>query len=270
MMVRNEPKVFKKIVLGKDYKKLDGQNWTDIGELLRVTLPEKSRSQIEIANGIYSTVAALHSSDQTVNLKTANAALNAWLKASGRFRLKLGEKTSVKKLTRAEIIARFQGEKRVIRLQGMQPLAFFRYVLASAASAALTTQAEMLERKLTPDLKGDLWLAWVRLVALAVEDAGVRTSASSSNKGTMSPFVTVVQYLQDHLPKYCSRRNGYESVTKGVQLAKLRLGQHDVNALRAVIGGWGTNILGDYALDDVQAIIDKLLSQIHGRTALKK
>jgi hypothetical protein len=236
---------------------------------LEFSLPEKSRRDIALANTIYSVVGPLHSPDQTVNLKTASAALDTWLKASGRFRLTLGEKTSAKKLEKAEIIARFWGRQRAIRLGKMPPLCFFQYVLDCAISAALTAQDEVFERKLNPDLKGDLWLAWVRLVILAVEEAGIRASASSQSKGTKSPFIEAILYLQKHLPEHCSRRKGYESVAKGVQLAKRKLGQHDATALRAIIAGWGTNILGDYDPNNVQVIVDNLMSS-HLRSAPKK
>jgi hypothetical protein len=149
----HRPKIFKRFRLGKDYEGLAERHWEALGELLKVSLPEKSRRDIGLANTIYSVVGPLHSSDQTVNLKTASAALDTWLKASGRFRLTLGEKTSAKKLEKAEIIARFWGRRRVIRLGKMQPLAFFQYVLDCATSAALIAQAEIFERKLNPAAK---------------------------------------------------------------------------------------------------------------------
>ena len=51
----------------------------------------------------------------------------------------------------------------------MLPLGFFQFTLAAAMGAALTALEEVPEQALSPDLKGDLWLAWVRLVALALE-----------------------------------------------------------------------------------------------------
>jgi hypothetical protein len=97
-MARSGARLFKKIRTGKSHQELSEEDWTNIEKLLKSPLPEKSRRDIEIATFVYSAIGPLHSSDQTVNLNTAKSALDAWLKASGRFRLKLGEKTSPKKM----------------------------------------------------------------------------------------------------------------------------------------------------------------------------
>ena len=62
------PKIFKRVRFGKDYEGLEQRKWSELEELLAVSLPEKSRRDIEIANKIYSAVGPLHSpSIPTVN-----------------------------------------------------------------------------------------------------------------------------------------------------------------------------------------------------------
>lgn len=225
---------------------LNDEGWMELERRWKTKLPDIARNRINVANALFASVAPLHSSENTVTLRKVENALNAWIKATGRLRLALQLPTSTLSVqSRAEIIAKFYSAKKIKKIGKMQPIVFARYVIDAATEAALLTLAELAENHMDPELKRDLWLAWVMFLADVARGAGAQVTASSSNKlKTESPFVSGVLYLQESFPKECRHYAGYDSVVKGVQLAKKKYSRETPETMLAMIATWGVNLPG--------------------------
>jgi hypothetical protein len=228
---------------GTSVHRMTAKNWSDLEKHFRVSLPGEVRAKIEVASDCYAGIGKLHSPKESINTKTAIKALDAWIKASGRFQISLGKKSSVAKLSRIEIISNLCGEGKRKSLEKMSPLGFFGFMLDLAMGAASTAIAEIPGREFGPEIKGDMWLVWVRLIVVAVSQVGAKTTASSSNLASESSFVEGVLYLQALLPDYCKRFKTYDSVVKGVQLARKKFGHADEFVLMGTMMGLGSGVI---------------------------
>jgi hypothetical protein len=265
-VARERSKLFTKLVIGKSETRFDDKDWRQLEKTFGLSLSDEVKLQIESAQNLYCSIGRAHSGGRRISVALAERSLSDWLKASGRLRNALGRRTSVGKLARAEVCAMFvSDETNLKRLGKMQPLVFVNYVLSAAMGAAQAELENLEKSKLSPDLDRDMWGAWVKLIELAVSEAGIKVSASSSNKVIHeSPFVKVVMYLQGRLPNRCKKYSGYESVAKNVQWARKEFKGFDRTHLRAIIAGWGTGILKAYAKDRVKSVLDELMSSERG------
>jgi hypothetical protein len=267
-------RVFTKFEFEGRHNKVAKPDWRKLEKLWGVSLPEEARSKLDIANRLYAAVGPTHSGKGTVSVVAAKNALANWIKASGRLRKALGARTtSAPVLTKAEIVQKFYGTAAVKKIGKMKTLTFVQYVTEVAIGAAELGLKEIDEFKLSPELESDLWLAWAAFASSVAKGAGAKISASSSNKtANESPFVVGLSSLQELLPAECQRRNGYDSIAKGVQDARKKFGQTSPDALLAIIAAWGAGIpgFGEYNPAETEAFVRKFLSQNHTKGARKK
>ena len=245
---------------------LDDDGWKELERRWKTTLPKAARTKIDVVNAIFASVAPLHGGENTVTVAKAKKALNAWIKATGKLRLALQLPTSSSEVSsRAEIISRFYSDDKIVKIGKMQPIVFARYVIDAATEAALLTLTELEANYMDPELKRDLWFAWVMYLASLAQGADVKITASSANKiKEDSPFVSGILYLQDALPKECRHYKGYESVAKGVQLAKKKHSLQRPETLLGIMAAWGPNLSGFNSRNraDAEAVIAGLTNKI--------
>jgi hypothetical protein len=229
------------------YLRLSDKDWRELERCWEVSLPKDAREKLDVASRVYAMVGPPHERN-TITALQAEKAFDAWIKASGRLRLKLGAgKTSAPRLTKREIVERFCGEAAARKIRRMRPMTFAHYVIEAAMGAARSAMAEKEHQQISPVLQKDLWRAWVAFVASVAREVEAKVSAASSNKTNKeSPFVKGVIFLQERLPKECRRFADYDSVAKGVQAA-LRFKQTP-EVLLGILAGWGAGIpkFGEY------------------------
>ncbi|MCX7307215.1 MAG: hypothetical protein NTZ72_04385 [Afipia sp.] len=238
------------------FRKLTAAEWKEIEvPFERRQISELARERIDYANMLFALVAPNHSQENSVTVKEITKQIESWQKTTRNLRreLETPRTTAIKIRTKAEIIARHKSKRAIHRIRKMPPLQFFTFTIESslvAADLALETLKNNHQRP--SSLKGDLWSAWICLIALALQDQGFKITATSLNKSKReSPFVSLIQKIQTILPTECRRFSGYESVTKGVQQARRKMGGLKQKTLMAVLGGWGGLMLTDYSADAV-------------------
>jgi hypothetical protein len=244
----------KRIKLGKPIE-LTNKDWNDLEALFQSSLTGEVRAKVELATSAFATIGKNHSREDTVSSKKAIAALNTWIKASGRYRISLREKSSIAESDRTSIIAKFRDLGTGKQLEKLPPLRLFDVILNLAIGAAQAAIAEIPRREFGPDVKGDLWLAWVALIALAVKQAGVKTTASSSHVARQTPFVKGILLLQSLLPEYCRRFSTYDAVVKGVHLSRKRFRNADEVSLNVVMMATGSGIIGNESVNELSDLI---------------
>jgi hypothetical protein len=263
-------KVFTKFRFELQNVALDDKGWEELERRWKTKLPDTARSKIDVVNKLFASVAPLHDSKNTATVAKVEKALNAWIKATGKLRLALQVPTSSLAVSsRAEIISRFYSDAKIKKIGKMQPIVFARYVIDAATEAALLTLIELRASHMDSELKRDLWLAWVVYLAHLAMEAGVKITASSSNKlKEESPFVSGILHLQDSLPIECRHYTGYESVAKGVQLAKKKYSQQSPATMLGIIAAWGVNLPGSDSRN--RAAAEAALAELPNRIATGK
>jgi hypothetical protein len=233
------------------------KDWLSLEQILGAPLPTDVRDKINSANSYFAAFGALHGRGSTVTVKAANKSIDAWYKASGRLLLKIGSASSATKIDRATFLREFS-KKKSKRLRRMQPLSFLGHALSACMAVSLSVGEELSNSSSASILGPDMWRAWVCLIARAMKDAGIRPSASSSNKGTESPFIRAIEYLHQSLPNHCRRYNGYESIAKEVQKAREQFKKADEKYLMFLLLGFGSNILGGYGHPESAELVEDL------------
>jgi hypothetical protein len=239
------------------YSRLGIKDWESLEkDILHKSLSQGVRDQIDTANDLFATFRPIHVKTNIIPELTVTSAIDEWYKACGRLRKIMGRKTSATKIDRGRFLKEFTNKKGVRRLKVMQPISFLNFVVAAGMGVALSIADEIARKPSSGAVLGaDMWSAWVCLVAKALRDTGVKVSASSSNKGTNSPFVLAIIQLQEHLPKECRRYAGYESVAKGIQIARRTLGNSERTLLLMILAGFGSLILPGYGDSSTREMI---------------
>jgi hypothetical protein len=268
-MVRPARKVFKKLKFAK-YTYLDSGAWEEVERIIGRKLSVEIRNKVESANVAYAKFGSLHAKPHASKLSDAKLALVKWIKTSRALMLELRGNNSVTAIDRETLIGMFSGETQLRRLRRIQPLDVLDHVLEGAVGFASRTLDEMDSRSLSPELPRDMWFAWAQLVALAMQDAGIKISASSANKNKESPFVGAVVFLSNFLPVECRHYQGYESIAKGAQKARKKFKGCDSTSLYAILGAFGSGILSDYDPESARELSRFLKDQTASRDQSKK
>lgn len=233
------------------FRPLTAAEWKHIeDDLLDGRLSEQARERIDAANGAFAVVAPSHSHQDSIPIKEISKQIRGWQKTTRSLRgeLETPHISKIKNQTRAKIIAAYASEKAIKRIGKMPPLQFLAFTIRSALAAANLALHEIEQTQGLSSLKGDLWFAWVCIIASILRSEGFKVSASSSNKTSKnSPFVLLIEKLQDTLPKECKRFTGYDSIAKGVQKAKREFGSYKESTLLAILTGFGSHILKNYS-----------------------
>lgn len=127
-------------------------------------------------------------------------------------------------------------------------------------AAALLVLDEIEEKRIAPDLKRDMWCAWVELIAQALRRLGKKTTASSLNKAKLSPFVNAIFFLQRRLPAGCRGPTTYELMAKSIQSARKKMNNFRKEELFAVIEIWGAGKMANYKREEVPLSLEKFRS----------
>jgi hypothetical protein len=242
--------------LGKA-KSLNERDWSSLEQIIGKGLPDDVRNEINSANAAFAAFGGLYIAANSKTVKATKKAIDAWYKARGRLLIGFGRGASVKKINRKEFLQRFS-EPKAARLAKLQSISFLSDAVSACMAVSLSVAEELSTASAGSVLGPDLWRAWVMLIALAMTQAGVKISASSSNKGTQSRFVLAIEYLHRFFPTSHQRYNGYESISKEIQHAKRRFSKADKTFLYFVLGAWGSNIGREYGQPETEKLINTL------------
>jgi hypothetical protein len=241
-----------KLILRKRFGALREQSNTDWTELEKVLgdiiLSIEATQLIDNVGDMFAYISRYHAPGNAISRKQIEPQIKSWLKATNSLRRELKARPLLKKdeQTREVFIAKHLNEKRMRRMKTTTPLGFLALAAQLASAAAAIAQEEINEEGNGP-MEKDLWSVWVCLIAQILQGQGAHISASSNNKSKEdSPFVTVIEKLQNNLPAECQRFDGYESLAKGIQKARRTFRNYDQTALLAILGGFGIGIIEGY------------------------
>lgn len=216
--------------------------WKQLEAIVGKPISAEIRDKINIVTQCYANVGPTFSNDNTVPATEVVAALDSWLKATGRLRraIRLAPAPKDQNLDPADLTT--------ISLAATRPFLALEVLAAAVRSADIT--GNFVKSRVSEEiggLKGDLWSVWVCLIGVYFQKLNLKITVSSPDKSHHdSPFVSLIEQLQNSLPPECRRLTGYGSIAQGIKRARRTLGKLNESQLLLILAGWGSQVLTGY------------------------
>jgi hypothetical protein len=254
-------KIRKKPVSKSIYREIIGDDDLDFIEskIFKEPISQSAKKKIAGFSNLYAAASSIQTDAEAIPVKKAIKVLKSWIKVSCRTQAKLKGATSQVRASKAAVNRRLRklGDARRTRLWLHQ----FGEILELGIIAAAAALEEMPGQAFAPGLKGDLWLAWVRLLQLTLEETGTKVSIPSSENADTSKFVSMIYFIQKKFPPSVRRRSTPQSIAKGLVIAKREMIAFDAVTLMALLGMFGLGKLTDYDRNTLDDRIAKLIPQ---------